>query len=162
LDAKVWIGVLVIPVPPLVALVDLDEYLLVHPGLDGYAGVRLVVALELEILLLVLVKGGLLIVLHQKTGDLLGAVLHPLNVKVYLCPYLMLRGPVLLGGVGIEIVSRTAVATGDDHPLTSPLLDEIEEVEEDRVDVFFALEDGEAMAGPITVSAKGRARGIRL
>lgn len=95
-------------------------------------------------------------VLHEDAGDLLGPLLHALDVEVDLGADLVFGELVLFGGVGVGVVGGTAVAAGDDDPLAGLFLDVVEEVEEDGVDVLLAVDDGEAVsAGAFAVGGVG-------
>ena len=136
----------IILVAPLMFLEELNENFLVHPWLDLNFGIIFVIALEGEILFLVLVFGVLLIVLHEKADDLLRPVFHPLHIKIDLGSDLVLRGSIFLGWVGVSVMDRTAVAAGDDHSFPCLFLDEIQQIQQDTIDIFFAGKDREAMA----------------
>jgi hypothetical protein len=85
-----------------------------------------------------------------------------LDVEVGLGAHLVFGGTVLFGGIGVDIVGRTTMTTGDDDPFASLFLDVVEEIDKDRIDVFLPVDDGEAMTGaPITVNEGDGSGGIR-
>ncbi len=57
----------------------------------------------------------------------------------------MLGGAVIAGLISVNIVIGTAMATGDDDATTCFLLQVIEDFNEDRIDVFFAMDEREPM-----------------
>ena len=136
----------VVDVAPFISLVKLDVNLLVHPGLGDDMGVVLLIALKSGPLLVVLEDGVLLVILDEEGDDLEGLVLEPLHVKVDFGAELVLGGAVLLGGVGVGVVDGTPVAAGDDGAAASLLLQIVEELDQNRIDAFFPMDDGEAVA----------------
>ena len=138
-------GMVIILVAPLMFLEELNENFLVHPWLDLNFGIIFVIALEGEILFLVLVFGVLLIVLHEKADDLLRPVFHPLHIKIDLGSDLVLRGSIFLGWVGVSVMDRTAVAAGDDHSFPCLFLDEIQQIQQDTMASGGAVEKGNGL-----------------
>jgi len=68
----------------------------------------------------------------------------------------MLGGFVILGGVGIGVVGRAAVSTGDDDFFLGLFLYIVQEVEEGRIDVLFSFFEGQAvLLHPSTVDDEG-------
>lgn len=147
-------GVPVIGVPPFVFMVEGDKNLFVEPGLGGCSS--FFVALEFEVLFLFLIEGGLLVVLHNVSDNFVGAVFHPLDVKVDFGANLVLGNAVFFGGIGVAVVNGAAVAAGNDDSLAGLLLEVVKEVCEDGIDPFLAAQNGEAVPGaPFTVGQGG-------
>lgn len=137
LDGDVRIGVAVIFVPPFMGLEQLDENFFVHPR-RGRAP---------HILFFIALKRSPFIVIHQDLHDLKRLFFESLDVEVDFGPNLMLGDKVFLGGVRVGIVLRAAVAAGNDHFFTGFFLYVVQKVDEDRVDAFFAVDDGKSVAG---------------
>ncbi len=156
LNGKIGMGMPIVPISPFRFLEKLDKDLPIHPGLGSEFS--LVITLEVKALFVVLIGERLLKILHEKTNDLLGPLLHTLDVKVNLSANLMLGNLVLFRGVGIGVVRGTAVAAGNNDPLACLLLDEVEQVDKDGIDVLLAAEDGKTVAARAV--GKGSASGV--
>lgn len=85
--------------------------------------------------------------MHEQADDLLRPFFHALDVKIDLSADLVLGGLIFFRGVGVGVMGGTSVAAGDDHPFAGLFLDVIEKIDQDRIDVFFAADEREAVAG---------------
>ena len=114
----------VVSIPPFMFLVEFNEDLFVVPRLNS--DVSCWKSLKLLALFVFLIGWILLEILHENAGDLLGPLLHSLDVKIDFRSDLVFGEFILFRGIGIDIVDGTAVAASDDDPFASLFLDIVE------------------------------------
>lgn len=138
LDRNVGMRMVIVLIAAFVFLMKFDKNLFVHPGLNGYIGVRFSIALKNGVFLLILIDRRLLIILKKKTDDLLGPVFHPLHIKIDLSPNLMFGRSIFFGRVCVRVMNGTAMTTSHNDPLACLFLKKIQQIKKDGIDIFFA------------------------
>lgn len=146
LQSDIRMGMAVVAVAPFVFLVYPDKNFFIHPRLDR--GVGLVVAFEFHELAVVFKQRGLLVVLHDESGDFQGPVLHPLDIEIGFGPDLVLGGAIFRRRVCIRVMGRASMAAGHHNPLARLFLDIIKQLDQDRIDPFLARNDWKPMPPP--------------
>jgi hypothetical protein len=137
--------VVVVAVSPLVWLEKLDENLMVVPRRCGDVRVSFCGAREAKISGVAFIAFVFLEVVHEDGDDFFALILHPFDVKINLCTDEVLGGLGSFGGIGVKVVSGTAVTASDDHLFSGFSLNVVEKIDEDRVDELFVVFDGKAM-----------------
>lgn len=96
-----------------------------------------------------------MVVLHEEACHLEGAILHPLNVKIGFGADLVFGDAVFHRRVGIGVMGGTSVPAGDDNPFPGLFLHIVEEIDENRIDPFLAMDDGQPVASLSFAIGKG-------
>lgn len=145
LDGDVGVGVTVVEVAAFFFGEEFDEDFFIHPGFGEGVGVIFFVALEFGVFLLVLVGGRFGEEVLEVFNDQFRVVFHALDVEGNFGADGVFGVLILWGGVDVGVVFGAAMAAGDDDFFVGFVLEVVEEVDEDGVDEFFFVLEGEAM-----------------
>ncbi len=149
-------GMAIVHVTPFFFLTELYIDLFIHPRLHCYLGIGLVIPLKYSPFFGLLITRMLLIILHQKGDHFQRLIFHALNIKIYFCTNLMLRGLVGLRGIYIGVMHRTAMAAGNNHAPRGLGLQIIQQLNQDRIHVLFTLNDRQSMPPSIAIGCRNR------
>ena len=144
LDREVGEAVVIVQIASLIPLEKFDKDFFVIPGERADIGLPLP-PLKFGKIGLTSEPWFVTIIRFDQRNDCFGAPFEPFDVEIDLGTHHVLGRPVEGRAIGINVVSRTSMATGNDHFLLRFFLNVVEQLDESWIDKFFPLFEWEAV-----------------